>query len=314
VPPEVLEPAHAEGLAAEELLQSLWADQRRLWPRGEGVPARAYLERYPALAADPERAAALIFNEFVVREARGERPSFNDYLAGYPAYASELGDLYDADRLVELPAGSAAGDRLGDYELLGELGRGGQAVVYKARSLRLDRLVALKMFVAGGHTGPAELERFRREARVLARFPHPNIVPIYDIGEADGGPFLALEFMSGGSLAQQLGGVAQPPRKAAELLLLLARAMQVVHRQGIVHRDLKPGNILFTADGVPKITDFGLAKNLSDQSDLSRTGLILGTASYMAPEQARGKPREVGPAADVYALGAILYEMLTGRP
>ncbi len=306
-------PDPAEGLAGEELLQALWADQRRRWPRGEGVPAQTYLERYPALAADPERAAALIFNEFVLCEANGAKPAFDDYLGAYPAYAPQLQDLWDADHLVQPPA-APTGDRLGDYALLGEVGRGGQAVVYKARNIRLDRLVALKMIAARVFTEPSELERFRREAQVLARFPHPNIVPIYDIGDHQGQPFLALEFLSGGSLAQQLGGVAQPPRQAAELLLRLARAMQALHQQGIVHRDLKPGNILFTDDGVPKISDFGLAKNLGDAQDLSRTGAVLGTVNYMAPEQARGKSREVGPPADVYALGAMLYEMLTGRP
>jgi WD40 repeat protein len=187
-------------------------------------------------------------------------------------------------------------------------------VVYKARHLRLDRLVALKMIRAGGLAGEDELARFGEEARAVARLQHPNIVQIYEVGEEAGQPYLALEYVEGGSLARRLSGAPLPGRQAAELIAVLAQAVHHAHRQGVVHRDLKPANVLLARDGTPKITDFGLAKTLDQQSGQTRTGAILGTPSYMAPEQAAGKVKEVGPAADVWALGAILYELLTGRP
>jgi eukaryotic-like serine/threonine-protein kinase len=198
------------------------------------------------------------------------------------------------------------------YEILGELGRGGMGVVYKARHRTLNRVVALKMILAGGHAGEHELARFRSEAQAVARLQHPNIVQIYEVGDA-GQPYFSLEFCEGGSLAQKLTGSPLPPMRAAELVELLARAMDTAHRAGVVHRDLKPANILLTVDGTPKVTDFGLAKRL-DAGGNTASGTVMGTPSYMAPEQAGGKGKTVGPAADVYALGAILYELLTGRP
>jgi tRNA A-37 threonylcarbamoyl transferase component Bud32 len=203
------------------------------------------------------------------------------------------------------------------YEILGELGRGGMGVVYKARHLKLDRLVALKMILAGGHAGAGDLARFQTEAHAIARLQHPNIVQVYEVGEHEGKPFLALEFCAGGSLAQKLNGTPLPPREAAALMETLARAMQTAHEQHIIHRDLKPANVLLSSDGTPKVTDFGLAKRL-DEAGQTQSGAVLGTPSYMAPEQAGGQPaaqaRAIGPAADVWALGAILYECLSGRP
>jgi WD40 repeat protein len=206
------------------------------------------------------------------------------------------------------------------YEILGELGRGGMGVVYKARQVQLDRLVALKMILSGSHAGEAELARFRTEGEAVARLQHPNIVQIHEVGEVDGRPFFSLEFCPGGSLDRQLDGTPLPPLKAAQLVETLARAMHTAHQAGIVHRDLKPANVLLAADGTPKVTDFGLAKRLESEPGVSTpggltvSGAIMGTPSYMAPEQAGGKSRGIGPAADIYALGAILYECLTGRP
>lgn len=200
------------------------------------------------------------------------------------------------------------------YEILCELGRGGMGVVYKARQAKLNRLVALKMILAGGHAGEADLARFRIEAEAVARLRHPNIVQIHEVGEHDGRPFFSLEFVEGGSLAGRLDDTPLPPRQAAELVETLGRAMQAAHEAGILHRDLKPANVLLTADGVPKVTDFGLAKKLEESAGPTASGAVMGTPSYMAPEQASGSSKGVGPAADVYALGAILYEMLTGRP
>jgi WD40 repeat protein len=200
------------------------------------------------------------------------------------------------------------------YEVLAELGRGGMGVVYKARQLQLDRLVALKMILNGEHAGREALARFRGEVEAIARLEHPNLVYVYEVGEQEGMPFFSMEFVAGGTLAARIAGRAQPPREAARMVETLARAMNAVHLRGVVHRDLKPGNLLLAADGTPKITDFGLAKRLDAAGSPTLSGSILGTPSYMAPEQALGDSKRIGPSTDVYALGAILYEMLTGRP
>jgi WD40 repeat protein len=196
------------------------------------------------------------------------------------------------------------------YVVLGELGRGGAAVVYKARHMPLGRLVALKVLRDGA--GPEQQARFRWEAEALARLRHPNVVQLFEIGEHAGRPYLALELVEGGSLA----GTVRPARQAAHLAEVLARAAHHIHRQGLVHRDLKPANVLLTVDGAPKITDFGLARRLDDAPAArpAAVAAVAGTPAYMAPEQADGRAEAVGPAADVYALGAVLYEMLTGRP
>jgi serine/threonine-protein kinase len=197
--------------------------------------------------------------------------------------------------------------------MLGMLGRGGMGVVYKARQSKLRRLVALKMIRAGSQASAAELARFRTEAEAPARLQHPNVVQIYEVGEYERQPFLALEFVEGSSLASRLDGTPLPPRQASQLAQALAGAVHAAHQRGIVHRDLKPANVLLTTDGVPKITDFGLAKKLDEAAGLTGTGEIMGTPSYMAPEQTGQFVHPVGPATDVYALGAILYELLTGR-
>jgi WD40 repeat protein/Flp pilus assembly protein TadD/tRNA A-37 threonylcarbamoyl transferase component Bud32 len=199
------------------------------------------------------------------------------------------------------------------YEILAELGRGGMGVVYKARQTRLNRLVALKMILSGAQAGADDLARFRTEAEAIARLQHPNIVQIHEVGEHEGKPFFSLEFCPGGSLDRRLAGTPLKPKAAARLIQTLARAMQAAHDKGVIHRDLKPANVLLAEDDTPKITDFGLAKKL-DEEGKTATGAVMGTPSYMAPEQAGSAKGQVGPAADVYALGAILYECLTGRP
>ena len=200
------------------------------------------------------------------------------------------------------------------FEILGELGHGGMGVVYKARHVRLKRLVALKMIRDDWHGNPEHLARFEIEAEAVARLSHPNIVRIYEIGRAGRVPFVVLELLEGGTLKQRLAGNPQPAHEAASLLATLARAVHAAHLADILHRDLKPSNVLFDQDGIPKIADFGLAKRLEVEQGETLTGQVIGTPSYMAPEQAKGWDREIGPAADIYALGAILYEMLTGRP
>jgi serine/threonine-protein kinase len=210
--------------------------------------------------------------------------------------------------------GAAVVRAFGQYELLEELGRGGMGVVYKARQVSLNRDVALKMIRAGAYAGPEEQARFRVEAEAVARLKHPNVVPIYDFDEEDGQPYFSMEFEAGGSLAKKLAGRQLPEREAAELVRVLAGAVHAAHRQHIVHRDLKPGNVLLAEDGTPKVSDFGLAKLLDTEGGQTLSDAVMGTPGYMAPEQARGDSTATGTAADVYALGAILYEALTGRP
>jgi WD40 repeat protein/Tfp pilus assembly protein PilF len=208
----------------------------------------------------------------------------------------------DRDALPVLPG----------YEVLDELGRGGMGIVYKARQSGLNRVVAVKTLPEGAS---AEVRaRFRVEAEAVARLQHPNIVAVHEVGGDSRKPFLVMEFIDGGNLTARLAGTPLPPGEAARLVEQLARAVGYAHGRQVLHRDLKPANVLLTGDGIPKIADFGLARLLSGGEDLTRTGVILGTPSYMSPEQARGGSEPVGPATDVYALGAILYECLTGRP
>lgn len=199
------------------------------------------------------------------------------------------------------------------YEVEAILGRGGMGVVYKARQCTLDRFVAIKMLLAGPFAGPHDLGRFRRETAALACLRHPNIVQVHDAGDVDGRPYFAMELVAGGSLTEKLLGEPQPAREAAALVATLAKAVHVAHTNGIVHRDLKPANVLLADDGTPKITDFGLARSVEGGAEFTLSGVPVGTPSYMAPEQARGQRRAIGPACDVYALGAMLYELLTGR-
>ena len=226
----------------------------------------------------------------------------------------------ESAKLVRQPAAarsSAAWENVNipGYQVLAELGRGGMAVVYKARQLSLNRMVALKMLLPASQSGEVELGRLRAEAEAIAGLRHPNIIQIYEIGEQNGVPYLALEYCAGGSLDRRIRGNPLPRDEAAALVEKLARAIHAVHLVGVIHRDLKPANVLLTEpDGEPKITDFGLAKTDGDQTG-TQTGQILGTPSYMAPEQAAGQNKQVSAATDIYALGGILYEALQGgRP
>jgi WD40 repeat protein len=241
------------------------------------------------------------------------------YLAAAPDCAPIL-DAAPEDALVrhlrgakELATADAPPPAIPGYEVLAELGRGGMGVVYKALHLKLGRLVALKMVLSGGHAAPAARARFGQEAETVARLQHPNIVQIYEVGSHGGLPYLALEYVDGGTLAAPTAGVPMAAHAAAALVELLARAVDYAHQNGVIHRDLKPANVLLTAAGVPKLSDFGLARRTSDAAAMTTTGAILGTPGYMAPEQAGARATACGPTTDIYGLGAILYHLLTGR-
>jgi WD40 repeat protein/tetratricopeptide (TPR) repeat protein len=321
-----------------QILEVLLVDQAERFRLGQGVPAETYLAAFPTVRDDPEQAVDLIFAEYLLREERGEQPAPEDYLRRFPQHAGalklqvELHEAMGADpevsptraersttlldrRSTGLPTGSVALPTIPGYEIRDVLGWGGMGVVYRAWQTRLNRPVAVKMVHAGAGASPAILARFRVEAEAVARLQHPHIVQVHDVGYHAGSPFLVLELVEGRSLVQRVAGTPQPAPWAAELVETLARAIHAAHQQGVVHRDLTPANILLTADDRPKITDFGLAKLVIGGGDLrTQTGELLGTPSYMAPEQAASRHQAIGAATDVYALGAILFEVLTGRP
>jgi serine/threonine protein kinase/tetratricopeptide (TPR) repeat protein len=327
-PVEVIQP--------DEVLARARADQRERWSRGDRCPAEAYLRDCAALR-EHEVALVLIYGEYLLRRELGEDPDLNEYARRFPQHAERLwqqhalhkllateslsvaSTSFSASHIGEIPQKiKSTGPELPGYQILGELGRGGMGVVYKARQLALNRVVAIKMILAGAHAGLEQQHRFRTEAEAIARLRHSNFVQVHDYGVCDGHPYLALEFVEGGTLAQKAAGVSMPPRYAAQTVETLASAMHHAHTSGLVHRDLKPANILLTADGVLKITDFGLAKQLASAEEAdgnkgqTASGALLGTPGYMAPEQVAGNRTAVGPATDIYALGVMLYELLTG--
>ncbi len=233
-------------------------------------------------------------------ESSADNAGPNDVPAGDPGVAGAP----PIPRLPHIPG----------YEVKEVVGHGGMGIVYKAWDLRLKRAVALKMILAGAYARPEELERLLREAEAVAGLRHANIVQVYEVGDVDGRPYFTMEFVEGGSLAQKMTGTPQPARQAAALVADVAEAVEVAHQKGIIHRDLKPGNILLAPDGTPKLTDFGLARRLQGDGGLTLSGAAVGTPSYMAPEQAQGRKDLIGPATDIYSLGALLYDLLTGRP
>ncbi len=314
-------------------LEWLFSEQVKAWMRGDRPPIRLMIDRHPAIVDHPKALVELINQEIVLRQIRGETPRPDDYLIDFPELAEPLSRLFEVHGALSFPPelgvipdlvlqnGATNGarseiesvPRIPGYEIQGTLGRGGMGVVYLARHCALDRIVALKVLQEGRRSEPEHRARFEREAAAVAKCQHPNLVQIHEIGEYDGQSYLALEYVDGWTLARSLAGVPQPPLAAAALVEILARAIDHAHSRGVVHRDLKPANVLLTSEGQPKITDFGLAK-IDETTTRTEVGAIMGTLAYMAPEQALGGTAKVGPRADIYALGAILYEALTGRP
>jgi WD40 repeat protein/tRNA A-37 threonylcarbamoyl transferase component Bud32 len=288
--------------------------------------AQPSIEDYVSDTPEPNRPRLLlelVALDVVYRRRIGERPTPEEYRDRFPSESAAIDGAFDA-------SGAAHGGPVGDavpvgvpdwpvptipgYTVLEELGRGGMGVVFKATAEQLNRFVALKMILSGDLASTEAGARFLKEAEAVARLQHPQVVQIFRIGDYQGRPYLEMEYVEGGSLADRLDGRPWNPTEAARLIESLALAVHHAHIREIVHRDLKPANILLTADGIPKVTDFGLAKSLGADIGLTRTDSIIGSPSYMAPEQARGTASQVGPATDVYSLGAILYELLTGRP
>jgi WD40 repeat protein len=280
----------------------------------------------------------IVLASYLKQVEAGQEPDRAAFLAAHPDLAAEIRAFLDdrarfaraATPLAPPPAdpdgATLAPDshpgttpslgtvrHFGDYELLEEIARGGMGVVFKARQVSLNRTVALKMILTGELASPADVARFRSEAEAAANLDHPNIVPIYEVGEHQGQHYFSMKLVEGGSLARALPQLVKDPRAAARLLIKVARAVAYAHQRGLLHRDLKPANILLDAKGEPHVTDFGLAKRVQGDGGLTQSGAVVGTPSYMAPEQAASR-KDLSTAADVWALGAILYECLTGRP
>jgi len=291
---------------------------------------------------DHDEQLATLIAQLTAQARQGEVPNLDEVARQHPHLSQELRELWHMAELADflappsaqiaadLPVVSAATDsretetigtvtgetegRFGDYDLLDQLGAGGMGVVYRARHRTLGRVVALKMIRRGTLATANDLARFRAEALASAHLDHPQVIPIYEVGEVDGQPYFTMKFVPGNTLASRLAEGPLTARTAARLILEVSRAIAYTHGQGIVHRDLKPSNILIDVDGQPRVSDFGLAKRLEDDGSVTHTGAILGTPCYMSPEQAAGSRGDVGPTSDVWSLGAILYQCLTGRP
>lgn len=278
----------------DEKLALLLADLTDLANEGRHVDINAVCDEHPDLADELRE----LWGAVMIADAAG-----SSELETYDSPTQEAPALS-----FELPC------RFGDYELIEEVGRGGMGIVYRALQLSLNREVAVKMILRGQFASDADRERFQAEAEAAARLDHPGIVQVFEVSELDGQPYFSMKYVEGQTLSQLLAEGPMSEKQAAKLLADVARAIHYAHRQGVLHRDLKPSNIMIDGEGQPHVTDFGLAKRVQEAESLTRTGAVLGTPAYMAPEQAAGARGEVGPGSDVFSLGTILYQMLTGRP
>jgi WD40 repeat protein len=305
----------------DDRLTRLRRRQAEDWRRGEAWRVEEYLAEADGLT--PEDVLVLIVGELMLRRQRGEAPELADYQHRFPDLAADLAEQFelgleldtdrDGDGSTRPPGRPPVG--IPGYEVLGVLGRGGMGAVYRARQTQLNRVVALKVILTGQLATPPEVQRFRREAEAVGQLDHPHIVPVYEVGEHRGQHYFTMKLIEGGSLANADCGLRNAEWKTlARLMATVARAVHYAHQRGILHRDLKPANILLDGAGEPHVVDFGLAKRVEGDHNLTQTGAIVGTPAYMAPEQAAGETRGLTTAADTYALGAILFELLAGRP
>ena len=282
---------------------------------------------------DRDQRLAELLVDLTDRAHQGEAVDIDAVGREHPDLAMELRELWGAVMVADAAGSHSQEDvletqpqedpwrttlelpcRFADYELIREIGRGGMGIVYEARQISLNRTVAIKMILRGTLASEADHERFRAEAEAAARLDHPGIVPVYEVGEQDERAYFCMKYVKGQTLSEILAEGPMRPREAARILSAVSRAIHFAHEHGVLHRDLKPSNIVIDPEGQPHVMDFGLAKQVSDSASLTRTGAVLGTPAYMAPEQAAGARGDVGPVSDVYSLGSILYHMLTGRP
>ena len=315
-------------------------DQAEHWSAGKPIPAEDYLRRYPSVAANDEAAVDLIHNEYLLAERSGRPADPEAFIRRFPTHieilrrqielhrammpaaisavqAAQSQPLAEAGATVSKATNTATVsmvERFGEYELIEMIARGGMGVVYKARQPKLDRIVALKMILAGNLASAAAIERFRTEARAAAHLDHPGIVPVFENGEREGQHYFTMAFVEGRNLGDLIRDQPLPVNEAARLIRDLCAAIAYAHDHGVVHRDLKPANVLVDGQGNSKLTDFGFAKTTYDSNEMTGTGEILGTPAFMSPEQAAGKGAAIGPLADVYGLGALLFALTTGRP